>query len=244
MTYCVALNLKDGLILVSDSRTNAGVDQISVYKKLFSYQVEGERAIFIQCSGNLATSQAVIELVNFDIKRGMDRSILKVATLFNVAEIISEKLVQVIRKMESSASQNINFKSNFMVSGQIKGEGMKLYYIYPEGNFISSTKETPYFQIGETKYGKPILDRTIHYALQLDKALISALVSFDSAIKSNISVGFPINLLVYEKNSYCSPKGIIVQENDGYFSKVREEWNQGIVKLLYEIELPPNRYYK
>lgn len=245
MTYCVALNLKDGLILASDTRTNAGVDQISIYRKIFKYQIKGERVIFIQCSGNLATTQAVIEHVNSQIKKDSANNILKVSSLFEVANIISEILVEIISRISSySINQNINFKSNFIISGQIKNQNMMMYYIYPEGNFIHSTNETPYFQIGETKYGKPILDRTICYNSELKKALVSVLVSFDSAIKSNISVGCPINVIVYNKNHLICPKGITIPNNDVYFTKIREEWHRGLIDLINDLDMPPDIYFK
>lgn len=245
MTYCVALNLKDGLVLASDTRTNAGVDQISIYKKIFKYQTKGERVIFIQCSGNLATTQAVIEHINSNINTDSTNNILKVSSLFEVANIISEILVEIISRMSSyKINQNIDFKSNFIISGQIRNQQMKMYYIYPEGNFIHSTNETPYFQIGETKYGKPILDRTICYNSQLKNALVSVLVSFDSAIKSNISVGCPINIIVYNKNHLICPKGIIIPNNDIYFKKIRSDWNQGLIELVNDLDMPPERYYK
>lgn len=244
MTYCVALNLQDGMIFASDTRTNAGVDHISTFKKMFRFERANERVIFILTSGNLATSQSVIEALQQDIHNHLDKHLLNAPTLFDVAQLIGLTVSRIANDMEQLGhTQNSTmFGSNFLVGGQIHGQAPKLYYVYPEGNFITATEDTPFFQIGESKYGKPILDRAVHYQTPLQDALKAVLVSFDSTIRSNLSVGFPIDLIVYPKDSLHMPQGIRLQRDDPFIKTMREQWSDGLIHLLQQFDDIPECY--
>ncbi|GLK90263.1 proteasome-type protease [Pseudomonas turukhanskensis] len=240
MTYCVALNLADGLVFVSDSRTNAGVDHIATFRKLHVFAVPGERLIVLQTAGNLATSQAVINLLRTRLSHdGVHLN--NVVNLYNATTLVGDTMREVMaRDANSPMAAGVDLSCSFLVGGQIAGQEPELYNIYPLGNCISATDDTPYFQIGESKYGKPILDRALNYHTDLDKALRCALVSFDSTIRSNLSVGFPLDVLVYKAGSLQVPAGFRVLENDPYFEGVREQWSVGLSQLLDQLPpLPP-----
>lgn len=243
MTYCVALNLKHGLIFASDTRTNAGVDHIASFKKMTCFKNEGERNIFILTSGNLATSQAVIERLQQDIHSQMEKTVLNVPTLFDVAELVGVLSCQIANQAAKVAQQDIvTFGSNFLVGGQIRGQMPKLYSVYSEGNCIAATEDTPFFQIGESKYGKPILDRVVTYETELEVALKAVLLSFDSSIRSNLSVGFPIDLMVYQIDSLRMPQGRRIHADDEYMLQICQEWGSGLVRLLMDFDQIPLDY--
>ncbi len=245
MTYCVGIRLKDGMVLASDTRTNAGVDHISTFKKMYRFGVAGERMIFIMTAGNLATSQAVINRLRRDIRQDSGTHLLNVPTLSEAAELIgrySAQTAQQTRQTAAMIQDNGSFGSTFLLAGQIKGYGMRLYMIYQEGNNIYATCDTPFFQIGESKYGKPILDRAINHNSNLDDAIRAVLVSFDSTIRSNLSVGFPIDLLVYRNNSFTMPQGIRITEDNPYLHSIRSQWSQGLLDILRRFDTPPPEY--
>ncbi|AUZ04027.1 MULTISPECIES: hypothetical protein [Vitreoscilla] len=244
MTYCVALNLQDGMIFASDTRTNAGVDHISTFKKMFRFERADERVIFILTSGNLATSQAVIEDLQQNIHNHVDKHVLNAPTLFDVAQLIGLAVSSIANNMEQlgHTQNNAMFGSHFLVGGQIRGQAPKLYYVYPEGNFITATEDTPFFQIGESKYGKPILDRAVHYQTPLQDAVRAVLVSFDSTIRSNLSVGFPIDMVVYPKDSLSMPEGARIERDEPYMKNIREQWGDGLINLLKQFDMPPEQY--
>ena len=245
MTYCVALNLQEGMIFASDTRTNAGVDHVSTFKKMFRFAIEGERVLFIMTSGNLATSQAVIELLQQDIQYNVDKNLLNVPTLFDAAQLVGRCASQIAHDSQQIGhTQDAMFGSNFLIGGQIRGQTPKLYSIYNEGNFITATQDTPFFQIGESKYGKPILDRAVSYTTSIDDALRAVLVSFDSTIRSNLSVGFPIDLVVYPKDSLSMPQGIRIERDDAYMSTIRAQWSHGLIHLLQQFDSPPTDYLR
>jgi putative proteasome-type protease len=240
MTYCVALNLADGLVFVSDSRTNAGVDHIAIFRKLHVFAVPGERLIVLQTAGNLATSQAVINLLRTRLNHdGLHLN--NVVNLYGATTLVGDTMREVLaRDANSPMAAGVDLSCSFLVGGQIAGQAPELYNIYPLGNFIASSEDTPYFQIGESKYGKPMLDRALSYHTDLDKALRCALVSFDSTIRSNLSVGFPLDVVVYKADSLQVPAGFRVLENDPYFMGVREQWSVGLSQLLDQLPpLPP-----
>jgi putative proteasome-type protease len=242
MTYCVAMNLADGLVFVSDSRTNAGVDHIATFRKLSVFGVPGERLIVLQTAGNLATSQSVVNLLRQRLN-GEGPHLYNVATLFDAARLVG----QTIREMSEHDSRQdggVDMSCSFLLGGQIKGQEPGLFNLYPQGNFIAATPDTPYFQIGESKYGKPILDRALSYTSPLDKALRCALISFDSTIRSNLSVGMPLDLLVYRADSLEVPQGYRVEEGDAYFEGVREQWGEGLRELLGQLPETPDDYRK
>jgi len=230
MTYCVALKLKDGLVLASDSRTNAGVDHIASFRKLHRFEIPGERCIFLQTSGNLATTQSVITILEQQ-SRQADRHIMNATSLFDVAEQVGQIIRKVIKR-DSGQTQGVNFNCNMLVSGQIKGEAPRLFHIYPEGNFIEVSLDTPYFQIGESKYGKPILDRVISYDSTLEKGLQCLLISMDSTLRSNLSVGMPVDALIYRENALEVTESYRVDEQDPKFIQLRQAWSDGIKNLF------------
>ena len=241
MTYCVAMNLADGLVFVSDSRTNAGVDHIATFRKLYVFGVPGERLIVLQTAGNLATSQSVINLLRQRLN-GDCPHLYNVTTLFDAARLVG----QTIREMSEHDSRQdggVDMSCSFLLGGQIKGQEPGLFNLYPQGNFIAATPDTPYFQIGESKYGKPILDRALTFHSPLDEALRCALISFDSTIRSNLSVGMPLDLLVYREGSLEVPAGYRIQEGDSYFEGIRGQWGAGLRQLLGELPAPPGDYW-
>jgi putative proteasome-type protease len=245
MTYCVAMRLEEGLIFVSDSRTNAGIDHIATFRKLHRFGIPNERIIVIQTAGNLATSQAVVTRLFHLIQADLDRHLNNVTTLFEAASLVGETMREVmLRTSMLSKNGEYDFSSSILLGGQIKGQPPELYNIYPQGNFISATEDTPYFQIGESKYGKPILDRALNYRSPLDKALRCALISFDSTIRSNLSVGTPLDLLVYRNDSFDFPEGRRLYENDPYFSMIRQQWSDGLRNTLAGLPPPPDDYWR
>ena len=197
MTYCVAVSVNDGLVFCSDSRTNAGIDQISTYSKMFRFGIDGQRQFVILSAGNLATTQATIAQVKLDIKQNAQVNLLTVANLFEASDYLGDvSLTQ--QKKHGGGSQ---FEASFIVGGQIAGHKHEAILIYPEGNHITTSEDTPYLQIGESKYGKPILDRILNVGLNLNTCALCALVSMDSTIRSNLTVGPPVEVLVYRSGS-------------------------------------------
>lgn len=243
MTYCVAMNLPEGQVFISDSRTNAGVDHIAIFRKLHLFGVEGERVMVLQSAGNLATSQSVVSLLRQRLQSdGINMN--NVANLFAAATLVGDTMREVLeRDGNSSLTQGIDLSCSFLLGGQIQGEPPALYNIYPQGNFISSTDDTPYFQIGESKYGKPILDRSLDHRSTLSQALRCGLISFDSTIRSNLSVGMPLDLMVYRTDSLTIPTGFRVEEGDPYFERIRKQWGDGLRELLGELHAPPDDYW-
>lgn len=242
MTYCCALRLEQGLVLISDTRTNAGVDHISVFRKLHTFGVDGERFIALQTSGNLATTQAVIGHLQNALTLRQEPNLNTVNTMFEVAELIGKTLRKVLADITSDPHEQMNYSCSILVAGQIQGDKMQLYNIYPQGNFICATTDTPYFQIGESKYGKPILDRALYYKMPLDDALRCALISFDSTLRSNVSVGLPLDALVYHKDSFKIPTGKRISENDLYFTQISKQWSETLRRGLQELPKPTADY--
>jgi putative proteasome-type protease len=234
MTYCLGIINRFGIVMAADSRTNAGVDNISVYKKLFDFSVAGKRTILICTSGNLSITQAVINELQLDIQNQAENNLHTLSSMYDIARYIGAKSRQVQeRDRQWLEKDRIDFQCNFLLGGQIKGEEPYLYLIYPQGNFIEATKETPFLQIGETKYGKPILDRTITYDTPLEAAAKCALLSIDSTMKSNISVGPPINLVMYETDSFIVRRTLELRLGDPYLAKIRKLWEE-FVRQAFE----------
>lgn len=178
MTYCVAMHLEDGLVFISDSRTNAGIDQISTFAKLFVFSVPGERLIVLQTAGNLATSQSVVNLLR-QRTLGSGQHLLNVATLFDATVLVADTLREVVSRDRSKLTAGIDLSSSFIVGGQIAAGPMAIFNVYAQGNFFQATPDTPFLQLGESKYGRPILDRNLDYRTPLDEALRCGLISFD-----------------------------------------------------------------
>ncbi|HEY0268392.1 MAG TPA: peptidase, partial [Methyloradius sp.] len=193
MTYCVAILLPEGLVLASDTRTNAGVDQVAVFPKMHVFEVPGERVITLLTSGNLAITQSVVNRLREAVRTGADKTLETATSMFEAATLVGDEIRAAFERDASHLkNQNSEFSANILLSGQIKGEVPRLFHIYSAGNFIESSDETPYFQIGETKYGKPIIDRVVNHKSDMMDAVKCVLISFDSTIRSNLSVAAPI----------------------------------------------------
>ena len=232
MTYCVGLRLKDGLVMLADTRTNAGVDNIATFKKSHLFEQDGERMICAMTSGNLAITQAVINLLTDGFESPMTgevESLYTVESMFRAAELAGEAVRKVYqRDGDALEQQDMRFSCAILLGGQIKGRGMRLFQIYSAGNFIEATEDTPFLQIGEHKYGKPILDRACNFDTALNDGVKLALVSMDSTLRSNLTVGMPLDLVVYEKDHQKPPSCRRIEEDDPYFLMIRESWSTAL----------------
>ncbi|MEQ8466404.1 peptidase [Coleofasciculus sp. E2-BRE-01] len=229
MTYCLGIINRFGIVLAADSRTNAGVDYISTYNKLFDFSLPGERAIVICTSGNLSITQGVINRLHRDLQSQEELNIHSLPNMYEVTRYIGSKLRQIQDQDRPWLERDrIDFNCSLLVGGQIRGEAPQLYLIYTQGNFIQATLETPFLQIGETKYGKPILDRTLTYDMPLEAVAKCALLSIDSTMKSNISVGPPINLVMYEAGTFMARQKLQLRLGDPYLAKIRKLWEDSL----------------
>jgi putative proteasome-type protease len=227
MTYCLGIINRFGIVIAADSRTNAGVDYISAYRKLFDFSIPGERVILVCTSGNLSITQGVITQLKRDIQNHEDVNLHTLTSMYEIARYIGSKSREIQDRDRLWLERDkIDFQCNFLLGGQIKGEDSQLYLIYPQGNFIQATKETPFLQIGETKYGKPLLDRTITYDTPLEAMAKCALLSIDSTMKSNISVGPPINIAMYETNNLMVCHKLQLRLGDPYLARIRNLWEE------------------
>jgi len=231
MTYCVALKLDRGLVFAADTRTNAGLDNISTYKKLHIWEKEGDRVFTLLSAGNLAVTQAVISLLSEHIHSAGDGrpTLMTVETMFQAARLLGSAIREV-RAIdgESLGSNADSFQVTFILGGQIKGEEPRLFQIYSAGNFIEVCEDTPFLQIGEHKYGKPILDRVTRSDMRLGEAAKMVLLSFDSTLRSNLSVGMPIDLLLYNKDSFSADRQLRIEKNNPYFQKLSLGWSDAL----------------
>ncbi len=239
MTYCVALKLNAGMVFASDSRTNAGIDQIACFKKTRTFVNAGDRSIVILSSGNLSITQNAINILEQHGRQIERRNIWNVQSLFDVAQLLGECLREV-RDHDGVflAQNNIDASASFIVGGQILGERMRLFLVYAEGNFIEAGEETPFFQIGETKYGKPIIDRVIRPDTPLSDAVKCVLVSFDSTMRSNLSVGLPIDLACYTADSLQLDFQQHITQDDPYFSQISKRWSDGLRGVFASLPNP------
>jgi len=231
MTYAVGMRLNGGLVFMSDTRTNAGVDNISTFNKMFNWTVEGERSITLLTAGNLATTQATISLLEERTKAPEDRapSILQMPTMFQVAQLVADTLKDVIEQHAEAGQQaDSAFHATLVLGGQIKGGASRLFLIYPEGNFIEAGDDTPFFQIGETKYGRPILVRAYEPDMSFPETVKLLLVSFDSTIKANLSVGAPLDLLIYEEDSLTAGTRKRFEADDPFFRTISDGWGDAL----------------
>jgi putative proteasome-type protease len=221
--------LDTGLVFLSDSRTNAGVDQISTFRKLAVFEKAGERVMVLQTSGNLAISQAVINILRERIAAGTEPHLLSVASMFDAARCVGNALREVHQR-DGDALQKfaLEFNVGFTLGGQIRGEAPRLLSIYAAGNFIEATPDTTYFQIGESKYGKPIIDRIVRRSSSLNEAAKCALVSMDSTIRSNLSVGLPLDLLIVRRDQYCVARHVGIDGDNAYFQSIRGSWSEAL----------------
>lgn len=235
MTYCVGMLMDAGLVFLSDTRTNAGVDQINTFRKMSVFEQPGERLLVLLSAGNLAITQAVVGLL-YENQAREGESLLNVADLFMAARHVGDCLREVHRRdAESLQAFGIDFNASFILGGQIRGEAPRLFNIYAAGNFVEASADTPYFQIGESKYGKPILDRIFHWGCPLDQAAKCALISMDSTLKSNLSVGMPLDLLCYAKDRLVADRRLRIGVDDAYFKALREAWGERIKQAFSDL---------
>jgi putative proteasome-type protease len=238
MTYCVAASLNTGLVFLADSRTNAGVDQISVFRKLNVFERPGERVMVLMTSGNLAISQSVVNMLSAHDSADPS-SIWNAPNMFEATRIVGDAIREVHRRdAEALHEQGVEFNITLIFGGQIGRERCRLFQVYSAGNFIEAHAECPYFQIGEAKYGKPILDRVLLPDTSLDEAAKCALISMDSTLRSNISVGLPLDLLVYEANSLRVTRFANIDEHNAYFQLIRNSWGERLRQVFAEIDDP------
>jgi putative proteasome-type protease len=234
------MSLDAGMIFASDSRTNAGVDQIARFSKMKVFAQEGQRVIVTMSSGNLSITQNALNI--FELKsRGGDNQmhLWNAESMFDVARLLGDSLREVkTRDGPYLVQNNIDASANFIIGGQVRGEPPRLFNIYGEGNFIEATPDTCYFQIGETKYGKPIIDRVIKRTTSLLDATKCTVVSFDSTMRSNISVGLPIDLLVYEVDTLRIKLQRRIEESDAYFQMVHTQWGEGLRRVFAQLPDP------
>jgi putative proteasome-type protease len=242
MTYCVAMRLNAGLVFLSDSRTNAGLDQISTFRKMTVYEQPGDRSMVMLSAGNLAITQAVRQLLRTETipSDSGPISIWNCRSMFDAARIVGATVRKVYeRDAESLKNFGIEFNVNLIFGGQIKGEPMRLFNVYAAGNFVEAGMDgVCYFQIGESKYGKPIIDRVVTPTTPLDQAAKCALVSMDSTLKSNLSVGLPLDMLIYEADSLHASRVIHIDENNTYFRMIRSTWGQRLREVFESIPDP------
>ena len=239
MTYCVGLNLDAGMVFASDSRTNAGTDHVSTFRKMRVFEQPGERVIVVLCSGNLSITQSSLNLLENSLNTTDGKTMWNATSLFEVATLLGDAVRQVKgRDGPYLMENNIDSTATFVVGGQIAGERPRLFNIYTAGNFIEATRETPYFQIGEAKYGRPVIDRVIRRETSLVDAAKCVLVSFDSTMRSNISVGLPIDLVCYETDSLRVGVRERIIEGDDYFSMIHRQWGEGLRRVFAELPDP------
>lgn len=235
MTYCVGMLLNRGLVFMSDTRTNSGVDNISTFKKMTVWEAPGERVLTLMSSGNLATTQAVVSLLDERTKSIEERtpSLLAVPSMFQAARLVAETLHEVISEHGDTGEEaETQFRATLILGGQIAGGPPRLFLIYPEGNFIEAGDDTPFFQIGETKYGRPILVRAYDAELSFEKALKLLLVSFDSTLKANLSVGAPFDYLLYEIGDLQVARQGRIKADDPYFQQIASDWGDALQSAL------------
>ena len=238
MTYCVGLHLDCGLVFMSDTRTNAGVDNFSITKKMFTWNVPGERTITLMTAGNLATTQALISLLEERSIATSERNptILEQPTMFQVARLVGATLKEVIGDSAlDGPGATSKFKASVIVGGQIKGGVQTLFMVYPEGNFIEITEDAPFFQIGEAKYGKPILVRAYDSQMTFEEAIQLLMVSFDSTLKANLSVGLPLDVQIYERDTFEIEELPRVETDDAYFQSISMGWGNALRNALMHL---------
>jgi putative proteasome-type protease len=238
MTYCVAMRLNSGLVFLSDSRTNAGVDHVGTFRKMSVFENPGDRVMVLMTAGNLSISQSVRQTIGEYLSPD-GTSIWTASSMYEAAQIVGDAIRAVHRRDAKALEQfGIDFNVSMIFGGQIRGERCRLFQMYAAGNFIESHDENPYFQIGESKYGKPIIDRVTTPSTPLDEAAKCALISMDSTLRSNISVGFPLDLLVYEKDTLAVSRFVTIDERNQYFQMIRSTWGTQLKSVFEGIADP------
>ncbi len=240
MTYCVGLKIDRGLVFMSDTRTNAGVDNVSTFRKMHVWELPGERVIVLLSAGNLATTQAVVSMLDERTKAVSERhqTLLQTPSMFQTARLVGQTVKEVIlNSSPTGQSADSYFNASFILGGQIKGSEPRLFLIYPEGNFIESTEDSPFFQIGETKYGRPIIVRAYDKTMSFAETAKLLMVSFDSTVKANLSVGLPLDMLFYNDDSLNVALRKRIAVDDPYYRAISEGWSNAL-KAAFE-RLPP-----
>ena len=246
MTYCVGMVLDKGLVLMSDTRTNSGVDNISVFRKMFTWSKPGDRIISMMTAGNLATTQAVISRLEERTKAPAERnnSLMELPTMFQVAAETGALLRETVKETQEAngARGRGRFTASIILAGQIRGMEPRLFLIYPEGNFIEASFDTPFFQIGETKYGRPIIIRGYDRQMSFEDAVKLLMVSFDSTLKANLSVGLPLDLLVIERDTFERTHEKRIEHSDPYFDAISSSWSDALRNAFHS--LPDYSFYQ
>jgi len=243
MTYCVGIKINAGLVFLSDSRTNAGVDHISTFRKMIVYERPDDRFMVLLSAGNLSISQSVREMLQVEELREHEDAppitIWNARSMFDAARVLGSAVRHVYeRDGEALKQAGLDFNVTFIFGGQVRGEGMRLFMVYAAGNFIEATTETPYFQVGESKYGKPVLDRVLTPDTPLDAAAKCALVSMDSTMKSNLSVGLPLDLVVYEADALQTDRVFCIDGDNPYYRMLHTTWGQKLREVFDSLEDP------
>src|SRR5271169_908734 len=240
MTYCVGLAVDTGLVMLSDSRTNAGVDQINTFRKMATFQRANERVLVLLSAGNLWITQAVVNLLQEPPDdKDLPMRIMRASNMFNAARVVGDSLREIHeRDADDLKEHGHDFNGTFILGGQIAGEEPRLFHIYSAGNFIESSIDTPYFQIGESKYGKPIIDRVMTRSSSLAQAAKSALVSMDSTIRSNLSVGPPLDLAIIRRDELKLATHISIDMDNEYFTMIRRRWGAALKEVFSELPNP------
>lgn len=237
MTYCLAIKISKGLVFASDSRTNAGMDYVTTYGKMHAFNWPGERFITILSAGNLATTQAVLNRIQRDLEDGdAGTGLRRMDHMFEVAHYVGLiNQSEQHQHAEVMKTAKVPIEASFIIGGQIAGRPPEIYLVYPQGNYISASPETPYLQIGENKYGKPILDRVISADTSLEDAARCALVSLDSTMRSNISVGPPFEVAIYETGSFAEPRRLKLDLNTPFYNTLQIRWNEGLQRAFHDL---------
>ncbi len=242
MTYCLGILLPAGLVLTSDSRSNAGIDQITRVMKLATMTVPGDRMIAVLSAGNLATTQSVVTSLWEAAGCGEPDDLHEITSMFEAAKMVGRKLREVVDRDAKYVEPYGDVSASFLVGGQIKGEPPRLFEVYSAGNFVEAAERACFLQIGETKYGKPILDRALSPESSLDEAAKLALLSFDATIRSNLSVGLPIDMLRYETDSFSTANFSTLEENNPYWRDLRRSYADGLTALVTDLAPPPQEH--
>ncbi|WP_153144745.1 proteasome-type protease [Dechloromonas sp. H13] len=239
MTYCVAMRLDAGLVFLSDSRTNAGVDHINTFRKMHVFEKPGERVLVLMTSGNLSISQSVVNTLREKLESSRGTNLYKVRNMFEAAKHVGDCLREVHDRDAAALKQfGVEFAAGLILGGQIRGEEQRLFNIYAAGNFIEATRDTPYFQIGESKYGKPIIDRVVNPQTSLDEAAKCALISMDSTIRSNLSVGLPLDLAIYENDALTIGRHVNITQENAYYAQIRKQWGEHLRQGFADLPAP------
>jgi len=243
MTYCVGILVRDGLVMIADTRTNAGLDNIATFRKLHVFEKPGETVLALATAGNLAVSQSVVSLLTeglVDEETGETETLLDQPTLFRAAQFVGRAIREVYEVDGSMLRETgASFEVSMLLAGQIAGGPPRLFMLYKAGNFIEATPDTPYLQVGEHKYGKPILDRAVKFDTDLYDALKLGLISMDSTMRSNLGVGLPIDLVVYRRGAFEPEVSARIDAGEPYFHDLRERWSAALRAAHLAIPRPP-----